>query len=263
MAQNSIQHRVLIADDEAPARRELKRLLQTDPSLILVAEAENGLDAYTKAMQFQPEVVFLDIQMPAMTGIEIAEGFLANRYFPLIVFVTAYDAYAVKAFEVHAIDYILKPVRKERFDLVLQRLHAQLNEQTPQNAEERLLLLLTSLKGRTQDTAASRISLYQGERILPIKTDEIIYAEAFGRSCRVMTKDGLFTTGYPMHELQQILPTSLFFLCHRSYLVNLDCIESVELWMNSTYRLKMAHCDTLIPVSRGSTNALKHLLHLL
>ncbi|MDD3903863.1 MAG: response regulator transcription factor [Spirochaetia bacterium] len=262
MAQNTTQYRVLIADDEAPARRELKRLLQADHSLVLVAEAENGLDAYTKALQLRPDVVFLDIQMPAMTGIETAQGFVSNGYFPLIVFVTAYDEYAVKAFEVHAIDYILKPVRKERFDMVLQRIHAQLNEEIEQSAEQRLLLLLSSLKGQPQADLASRISVYQGERIIPIRTDEIIYAEAFGRTCRVKTKEGLFTTGYPMYELQKILSPSLFFLCHRSYLVNLDCIESIELWVNSTYRLKMMHCDTLIPVSRGSTGELKQLLHL-
>src|SRR5690554_6281544 len=113
MAENPMQHRVLIADDEAPARRELRRLLSVDPSLVVVGEAQNGLDAFTQAMALRPDIVFLDIQMPALTGIETAEQFLANHYYPLIVFVTAYDAYAVKAFELHAIDYILKPVRKE------------------------------------------------------------------------------------------------------------------------------------------------------
>ncbi len=262
MAENPMQYRVLIADDEAPARRELKRLLHTDSSLVLVGEAENGLDAFTKALQLRPEIVFLDIQMPAMTGIETAQKFLENRYFPLVVFVTAFDSYAVKAFELHAIDYILKPVRKERMDMVLKRIHAQLGEQTPQDAENRLLKLLNSLTKTNQNPSVPRISLYQGERIIPIRTDEIIYAEAFGRTCRVKTKSGLFTTGYPLYELQELLPSSAFFLCHRSYLVNLDYIESVELWVNSTYRLKMAHCDTLLPVSRSSSNELKRLLHL-
>ncbi|MBI9096219.1 MAG: response regulator transcription factor [Sphaerochaeta sp.] len=260
MAQNSSQHRVLIADDEAPARRELKRLLQADPSLELVGEADNGLDAFTKAMQLRPEIIFLDIQMPAMSGIETAQGFLANHYYPLIVFVTAYDEYAVKAFELHAIDYILKPVRKQRFAMVLKRIHEQLHEQGPEAAQSRLLQLIQSLK---ESSPVSRISLYQGEKIIPIRTDQIIYAEASGRSCTVMTSKGLFTSAYRMHELEDILSTSHFFLCHRSYLVNLDFLESVELWVNSTYRLKMAHCDTLIPVSRNSTSELKQLLHLL
>jgi len=260
MAQNSSQHRVLIADDEAPARRELKRLLQVDPSLELIGEADNGFDAFTKAMQLRPEIIFMDIQMPAMSGIETAQRFLANHYFPLIVFVTAYDEYAVKAFELHAIDYILKPVRKQRFARVLKRIHEQLNEQGPEEAQSRLLLLIQSLKDAAP---VSRISLYQGEKIIPIRTDQIIYAEACGRSCTVMTSKGLFSSAYRMHELQDILCSSHFFLCHRSYLVNLDYLESVELWVNSTYRLKMAHCDTLIPVSRNSTNELKVLLHLI
>jgi DNA-binding LytR/AlgR family response regulator len=262
MAQNTAQYRVLIADDEAPARRELKRLLQADRSLVVVAEAENGQDAYVEALQKRPEIIFLDIQMPAMTGIEVASGFLAHNYFPLIIFVTAYDEYALTAFEVHAVDYILKPVRKERFDAVLQRIHACMTGQAPQDSEERIRQVIAALGNGQQKTSTPRISVYQGERILPIRTDEIIYAEASGRSCTIRTKDGLFNTGYLMCELQEILPASLFFLCHRSYLVNLDRIDSVELWINSTYRLKMAHCDTLIPVSRGNTNELKRILNL-
>ncbi len=263
MAENPMQHRVLIADDEAPARRELKRLLFVDPSLVVVGEAENGVDAFNVAMKLRPDIVFLDIQMPAMTGIETAEKFLADHYYPLIVFVTAYDAYAVKAFELHAIDYILKPVRKERLDMVLKRIHSQLDAHAPQDEQERLLKLISSLQEGRQSNPACRIALYQGDKIIPIRTDEIIYAEASGRCCKVMTKDGLFSTAYSMHELQEILPSSRFFPCHRSYLVNLDCIESVELWVNSTYRLKMTGCDTLVPVSRSSTAVLKQFLHLL
>lgn len=262
MAENSTQHRVLIADDEAPARRELMRLLSVDPTLVVIGEAENGLDAFTQALALRPDIVFLDIQMPAMTGIEIAEKFLANRYFPLIVFVTAYDTYAVKAFELHAIDYILKPIRKERLDMVLKRIHAQLSDAPPLESQERLLRLLSSLKEGAQPNPTCRIALYQGEKIIPIRFEEIIYAEASGRSCKVMTKDGLYPTAYSMYELQEILPSSRFFLCHRSYLVNLDAIESVELWVNSTYRLKLANCDTLVPVSRSNTAALKQFLHL-
>jgi DNA-binding LytR/AlgR family response regulator len=260
MAENPMQHRVLIADDEAPARRELRRLLSVDPSLVVVGEAQNGLDAFTQAMAQRPDIVFLDIQMPALTGIETAEQFLANHYYPLIVFVTAYDAYAVKAFELHAIDYILKPVRKERLDMVLKRIHMQLDDAHPQDGQERLLRLISSLQEGRQPC---RIALYQGDKIIPIRIDEIIYAEASGRCCKVMTKDGLFSTAYSMHELQEILPSSRFFPCHRSYLVNLDCIESVQLWVNSTYRLKMTGSDTLVPVSRSSTAALKQFLHLL
>ncbi len=262
MAENSMQYRVLIADDEAPARRELKRLLCVDSSLEVIAEADNGLDAFTQAMALRPDVVFLDIQMPAMTGIETAEKFLANHYFPLIVFVTAYDTYAVKAFELHAIDYILKPVHKERLDMVLKRIHVQLSDASPQVDQERLLRLLDFLKEDTQQNPPRRIALYQGDKIIPIRIDEIIYAEACGRSCKVMTKEGFYPTAYSMHELQEILPASNFFLCHRSYLINLDAIESVELWVNSTYRLKMTNCDTLVPVSRNCTVALKQFLHL-
>ena len=262
MVENSTQHRVLIGDDEAPARRELKRLLCADPSLLVIGEAENGLDAFTQTMVLRPDIVFLDIQMPAMSGIETVEKLLANHNHPLIVFVTAYDAYAVKAFELHAIDYILKPVRKERLDMVLKRIHMQLEATHPQQGQERLLRLISSLQEGGQPNPACRIALYQGDKIIPIRIDEIIYAESCGRCCKVMTKAGYFPTAYSMHELQEILPSSRFFLCHRSYLVNLDCIESVELWVNSTYRLKMTNCDTLVPVSRNSTAALKQFLHL-
>jgi two-component system LytT family response regulator/two-component system response regulator LytT len=259
MAQDPLQHSVLIADDEAPARRELKRLLQEDSSLVLVGEAQNGLEAYELAMQLRPQIIFLDIQMPALTGVETAQRFLASQYHPLIVFVTAYDEFAVKAFELHAIDYILKPVHKQRFAMVLERIHEQLKEEDPQEERSRLLRLVQSLK---ETSSVSWISLYQGEKIIPIRTDQIIYAEAFGRSCKVMTKEGLYCTAYRMHELQAILPSVHFFLCHRSYLINLEYLESVELWVNSTYRLKMKYCDTLIPVSRNSTSELKRLLHL-
>lgn len=251
-------YRVLIADDEAPARRELKRLLGIDPTLQVIAEAENGEEAFTQAISLRPDIIFLDIQMPGMTGIETAKGFLRHSFFPLIIFVTAYDEFALRAFEVHAVDYILKPVRQDRFESLLQRLHTLLDGNS--NPQEYVQRVISSFQPpKEPDT---RISVYKGEAIIPIRTDRIIYVEAAGRHCDIMTDSGLYHSGYLLYELEQLLSGPRFFCCHRSYIVNLDHIQSVQLWVNSSYRLKMEGSDTLIPVSRSRTTELKRLLNL-
>jgi len=256
--------RVLIADDEAPARRELRRLLSMDPQLLIIGESDSGVAVFEQALIHKPDIIFLDIQMPGMNGIEVAQAFLRHDYYPLIIFITAYDEYAIEAFELHAVDYILKPVREERFAKMLERVHQRISSQSAVKDNEKYLreLLLAMSSMNNQRSCKERISVYKGDKIIPVCVDTILYAEAKGRSCTIYTDDAAYPTTYIMSELQSILHPPNFFLSHRSFIINLDKIESIDIWFNGAYRVKMQGREELIPVSRGNAAEFRALMHM-
>ncbi|MCF7934425.1 MAG: LytTR family DNA-binding domain-containing protein [Spirochaetia bacterium] len=255
--------RILIADDEAPARREIRRLLQNEQDMLIIHESDNGIDAYEQALMQRPDIVFLDMQMPGMTGIEVAQGFLTHEYVPLIVFITAYDSYAVEAFDLHAVDYLLKPMHEQRFHRMLTRIRERLAAQAGQQLDtSRLQELLQQLHTDSGSPSAKRISVFKGEKIIPLKIQDILFAEAKGRSCMIYTADAEYRSSYLMYELQQILTMPMFYHSHRSYLINLDRIASIEIWFNNTYRVMMEGRDEHIPVSRGNTAEFRELMNL-
>lgn len=259
--------RVLVADDEAPARRELHRILLAADQTLLIEEAENGLEVLEKVRKDPPEVLFLDIQMPGLDGIQTTQE--VKKILPscIIVFVTAFTDYAVKAFEVHAIDYLMKPIRPERLHQTLERIKERRTKPEEMvNYATKLAHLISTLEyplpsKENKEPPKERISVYVGESIIPINIGDIIYVESKGRCASITTKRGTFQTHLPLYELEAILTPPKFFMTHRSYIVQIEEIESIELWVNNTYRLIMKNSDIYIPVSRGKINEFKQIMN--
>ena len=261
--------RILIADDEAPARRELRRLLLTSPDTYISGEAENGLEVLEQLKKTPVDVLFLDIQMPGMDGIKTAEQVRALYPECIIVFVTAFTDYAVQAFEVHAVDYLMKPVRQARLHETLERIRrrrtqpAEMFQYAAQFAKLFSSFETPEPEARQKEQPRKeRISVYQGDSIIPIAVSDIIYAESQGRYASITTNRGTFATQLAFYELENILTPPRFFTTHRSFIVCIDKIESIELWINNTYRLKVMGSDASIPVSRSKIPDFKKIMNL-
>lgn len=240
--------RVMIVDDEAPARAIVAEFLADHPQFTIVAECANGYEAVKAAPECRPDLVFLDIQMPKLDGFEVLE-LLSPR--PKIVFVTAYDEYALRAFEVHAIDYLLKPFSAERFGEVVD--HA---EQVVRNQERQPL----------EDVAASairkplqRIAFRDGAAIDVVPVQRVDYIEAQDDYVHVFTRGEKKTKQQTLADLERLLDPSRFVRVHRSYLVNLESLARVEPYAKDS-RVAVLKDGTRIPVSRTGYERLKELL---
>ncbi|MGH9881396.1 MAG: LytR/AlgR family response regulator transcription factor, partial [Pyrinomonadaceae bacterium] len=169
--------RVLIVDDEPLAREMLREMLHADPQIAIVGEAGNGREAIEAIRNLTPDLIFLDVQMPALGGFEVLEA-LGTGSIPHVIFVTAFDQYAVRAFEVHALDYLLKPFDQERFDLSWQRAKAQIMRERNGGMDQRILALLEELKAGSR--YLERLVIKSGGRIYFLETNEIDWIEAEG-----------------------------------------------------------------------------------
>lgn len=234
--------RVMIVDDEEPARCELTHLLQEMPGLSVVGEAATGQEALKLALILKPDVVFLDIQMP-MGGLEVARELNRQKKPPHIIFVTAYDHYALDAFEFHGVDYLLKPVNEER----LLRTIAWVQDNLRENGQCPVL---------------QRIPAEKKGHFVMLDLKDILFF--FSRDDRVMvrTLHEELLTPFLMKDLEERLNNG-FFRCHRKYIVNLSHIEEVIPWFNGSYNLKVNDQDkTEVPVSRQKTQELRKILGL-
>ncbi len=237
--------RVFITDDEAPARRELRYLLEQVASVELVGEAANSPEALKGIRETKPELVFLDIHMPGMNGLELAQFLceLPNR--PLLVFATAYDEYALQAFEVDAIDYLRKPFTQERVSRCCAK-------------AERLLHQAPGTSGLDSVEPCRRIPLYRGESIIPTTPDQIIFVRSEDGEVFVHSTEGRYRTRCTLNELEHKLAGHGFIRPHRSFLINVNYVREVIPWFNSSYKLIMADRDrSEIPVSRYNVKELK------
>jgi len=251
--------RVLIAEDEKPAREELKYLISRNRDLRVVGEAENGREAVDLCETLAPDLVFLDIDMPVMNGIEAAEGILKGNGCTRIVFVTAYDEFAIKAFELRAVDYLLKPVTHARFDETISRLREQAG---PGHRGEAVLAdLLETMRTRAAG-GSGRITLYKDRSLIPIDFADIVFVTACGRSTSVVTRAGRFETNFTLAELARQLEGPRFFRCHRGFIINIDCIERVDYWFNNTFLVMMKGFAEKIPVSRSRVREFRELLNI-
>ena len=223
----------------------------------IAAEGENGLEAVQLCRQFRPDAVFLDIQMPGMNGLEAAEQILRLENPPAVIFQTAYDEFAIRAFEVRAVDYILKPVSGARLAAALERIREK--RDTRVSAEDILSLLKTlgpaagsaAADDSCADTALDILPVYSGDTIIPLRKDEIIFAEARGKTVRIVSRKGDFSYSGAFGEVEEKLSGPDFIQCHRSYVVNISFVERIDLWVNNTYMLGLRGVDERIPVSRG------------
>ena len=242
--------RVLIVDDEEPARALLAELLGRAPGVEVVGECANGFDAVRAAAERKPDAVFLDIEMPKLDGFEVMELLDPGV---AIVFVTAYDQYAVKAFEVEAVDYVLKPFRQERLLEALERARDRVaRRQRPDPA--RLAAAL-----RPAGTHASRIAVRDGSDVHVIPVSKLDYAEARDDALLLKAEGRTYRKAQTLSRLAASLDPARFLRVHRSYLLNVDRLRRLELYAKNSHVAILAD-GTRIPVSREGHARLKELL---
>ena len=247
----------IIVDDEQPARDELRYLLKSSSHVIeIIGEFDNTHDAYSFLESRDCDIMFLDIEMPVESGVEFvkrAEKNLEN--IPYIIFVTAYDRFAVDAFELNAIDYLLKPLRLERLEKALVKMDGLI-----ESAAE---FDLASLKNTNVNrNFAKMITPVVGEKLFPMPVEELIYASVVDKETMIYTLKGTFSYNKTLQSLEESLDPSLFFRTHKSYLINLNYIESIDLWFNGTYRVKLSNAKEMVPVSRNYSKTFKKHLNL-
>ena len=262
--------RTVLVDDEQPARDELEYLLGQLGGVQIVGQAGDGVDALETIGRLQPELVFLDVQMPGLTGFEVARRMIEGGSASHIIFVTAFDQHAVEAFEVNAVDYLLKPVDPARLEIALERARKRITSERQLNGEagrssigadqlEKIVQLVSERQSRRE-----RLAIKVGERFLLVQAEEILYASLADEAITVVTSQHAGTSNYrTLDELQARLDPSVFWRVHRSHLVNINKIKEIVPWFSRNYILRMKdEKSTEIPVSRTQTRRLREYLKL-
>ena len=260
---------VLLVDDEALARRRLRRLLADADDVTVVAECGSGGAAIDALRTHQVDLVFLDIQMPGVDGFVVAES-LQGPEAPLLVFVTAHDTHAIRAFETRALDYLLKPVRKERLALALDRAREAIaaRRSTAYARQLRSVIALLDNEPTTGAFAApavptaERIEVRDGERVRFVATADVAWAEAKGPHVLLHTKQGVFEIRDTLARLEASLDTRRFVRIHRSFIVNLSQIKELQPWFGGDAVLVL-HGGQQLKVSRTYRAQLRQRLNAL
>ena len=240
-------HSVLIVDDEAPARTLLREYLADLPAYTVAGEAANGLEAVEAVARFKPDLLLLDVQMPGLDGFEVLE-LLSEP--PGVVFATAFDEYAVRAFEVGAVDYLLKPFSKERLASALERAAARLGTETK------------SALGRLAAAAAKeraplgRVLVRVDDQTYVVPVEKIDYIEAQGDYAVFVVAGKRLPKQQTLTELEAVLDPARFIRIHRSYLLNISRLKSLELYAKDS-RIALLHDGTKLPVSRAGYGRLR------
>ncbi len=254
----------VIVDDERPARDELAFLLRGFPEIDLVAQGKNGLEALALIKEHDPDLVFLDVQMPGLDGFGVIKKLVERKLkVPQIVFATAFDNYAIQAFEVNAVDYILKPFDKARIAKAVQR--AKKLVEANASPVDRLESLVDQL-GAPKAKSAQPVKLLvkSQARMFLVDAEEMIYASIQDGTITIFARDAEGVSNYrTIEELAAALDGDVFWRAHRSYLININHIKEVVPWFKSSYMLKMNDKrQSEIPVSRAQTKRLRELLKL-
>ncbi|HEX9006876.1 MAG TPA: LytTR family DNA-binding domain-containing protein [Bacteroidota bacterium] len=241
--------RIIIVDDEDLARSIVREHLQNHPDAEIVAECANGFEAVKAVTELKPDLIFLDIQMPKLSGFEVLELLQPP---PAVIFVTAFDEYALKAFDVHAVDYLLKPFSRERFDEAFQRAAKRLTARSP-GVEE---LLADARKDRKP---LERIVVRDGASVTVIPVARVDYIEAQDDYVCIHTAGKKHLKEEPLAELESLLDPSRFVRIHRSYLLNLERLARLETYARES-RIAILSDGTKLPVSRSGYEKLRRLL---
>ena len=252
--------RALVVDDEPLAREELCYLLEELGGVDVVKAAANGPEALEAIETLGPEVVFLDVQMPGLTGFEVARRIVDREPPVTVIFVTAFDQYAIDAFEVNAVDYLLKPVEAGRLEGAILRARRRLSSREPLNDQlDRIVQLVESRRVR-REPVAIRI----GDRVLLVQPEDIIHASTADDSISIVTSQVSGASNFrTLDELQARLDPEVFWRVHRSHLVNIHKIKEIVPWFSRNYILRMKDGKgTEIPVSRSQTRRLREFLKL-
>jgi len=242
--------KVIIVEDEILAQQELSWLIKEHSQMEIVGTFDDGLDVLKFLQHNKVDAIFLDINIPSLDGVLLAQNISQFAHKPFIVFITAWKEHAVEAFELEAFDYILKPYQESRIVTMLQKLEAASQQQ---NA-----LSTTGTVTRENDT----INLVKDERIIVTSIHDIYYAEAHEKMTFVYTRRESYVMPMNITEFCNKLPQAHFFRCHRSYCVNLNKIREIEPWFNNTYILRLRDLEFQVPVSRSKVKEFRQLMHL-
>ena len=249
----------VVADDEQLARDELCFQLARIEGVEIVSQASDGIQAFDDISRLNPDVAFLDVQMPGLTGFEVARRLLENGTDLAVVFVTAFDHRAIEAFEVNAVDYVLKPVEPTRLEQAVGRVRKRRGEQPLGDQLERLVRMMAGQKERR-----NQVAIKVADRIVLVQADDIIYASLAEDSINIVAGQVSGTSNYrTLDELQARLDPDVFWRVHRSHLVNINKIKEIVPWFSRNYILRMRDAKaTEIPVSRSQTRRLREYLKL-
>ncbi len=256
----------VIVDDEQLARDELAYLLKDVGDVDVVAQGKNGVEAVNLIKEHSPDLVFLDVQMPGLDGFGVIKKLMDKKLpLPKIVFATAFDQYAVKAFEVNAVDYLLKPFDKKRVAQSVQKARAKAEKADP--ASDKFETLMKMLESQKPQPQAAKLLLKSGGRLFLVNQREVCFASIDDGLITVVTSGVNAMEGHSncrtLEELLDSLDPQLFWRAHRSYLVNINRIKEVVPWFKSSYQLRMDDKkQTEIPVSRAQTKRLRELFGL-
>jgi two-component system LytT family response regulator len=244
--------KVVIIDDEPLARSVVREYLQKHPNLEIVQECGDGFEGLKAIQQHQPELIFLDIQMPKITGFEMLE--LAEQP-PAVIFTTAFDEYAIKAFEAHAIDYLLKPFNQERFDKAIQKWMDQNAVNRGSSTQE---LLESAGLSPSQN---QRIVVKNGSKIKIIPVQDVFYLEAADDYVKIHTTEGYFLKNKTMNHFEQSLDKEQFVRSHRSFIVNIQEITRIDPYEKDNH-VALLRSGAKVPVSRNGYVRLREVLGL-
>ncbi|MGM0603153.1 MAG: LytR/AlgR family response regulator transcription factor [Bacillota bacterium] len=255
--------KTIIVEDEDLARQELKYLLEQDKRFKVIAEAAGGRRALKLLEKNEADLLFLDIKLPGISGIEVAKKIQSKNNSPLIVFTTAYDEYAVEAFRLAAVDYLLKPISEKRLNQTLDRVWKKINSQNF-NKEKFMQENINSLLNHLQKDSKKpeKIAVSDGDRYLLLNYNNIFYFSTKDKKVWAHTDNNSYITQFQLKELEKILPEN-FYRIHKSYIVNLKLIKAVIPWFKGKYQVMMSDfCEHNIPVSRSRVQRLNELLNL-
>ena len=248
--------RVLIVDDEPLAREGVRSMLERESDIDIIEECSDGRSAILAIEKQVPDLVFLDVQMPELNGFGVLEA-LEIKQMPVVIFVTAYDQHALKAFEVHALDYLLKPLDAERFQKALERAKTQIALKKTGKHREQLLELLQDLKAEKK--ILERFVIKNAGRIFFLKATEIDWIEASGNYVRLHVGSESHLLRETMNELETQLDPDKFLRIHRSHIVNIERIKEMQPWFQGEY-VVILHDGTRLTLSRGYREKLNELL---
>jgi two-component system LytT family response regulator/two-component system response regulator LytT len=247
--------RALVVDDEKLARDRLLSFLRACDDVEVVGQAKNGVDAVRMIEEQSPDLVFLDVQMPGMDGFGVLK---AVRKRPQIVFATAFDDYAIQAFEVHAADYLLKPVSRPRLEEALRRVRLRLNGQTPGPHLRELMQMLEARERRY----LAQLPVHRGRQILVLPVEQILWFEVEYRLVYAHVEGDRYMTNFTLKELQERLDPDVFFRAHKSRLVNLKHVRAIVPWFGGRFKLVMRdQKGSEVELSRAQARELRGRMH--
>jgi two-component system LytT family response regulator len=261
--------KAIIVDDEALARQGLALRLTDIPEIEVVQQCANGEEAIAAIMEYAPDIVFLDIQMPGMTGFELIREIQAD-ILPMVIFVTAYDAFAIDAFNVHAVDYLLKPVEVDRLEAAVAKAKQKIAQQIAMGEKQRLMDLVVSITGKSAAAIAElldsdeelvehadRLAIKDGSSITFVPVRDIDWVDAAGDYMCVHVKGETHIMRTTMKELEAKLDPLIFQRVHRSTIVNLERVEKVSSHINGEFHLTLS-CGGSLKMSRSYKDKVKH-----